>query len=89
LQKIKADFYITKLVHNAEEGMVHHTTHPSLEHAVMRSHCTFANGLKWVRGRSHSPSSCRKNKSLAEARNLFAGSQVVTHGMLRVLIPGV
>ena len=54
----------------------------------MRSHCGLANGLEGVRGRSHSPSSWRKGKSLAEARNLFAGSQVVTHGMLRVLIPG-
>jgi hypothetical protein len=44
--------------------------------------------LERVRGRSHSPSSWRKSKSLAEARNLFAGSLGVTHDMLRVFIPG-
>jgi hypothetical protein len=45
--------------------------------------------LERVGGRSHSPSSWRKGKSLAEARNLFAGSQVVTHGRLRAFAPGL
>jgi hypothetical protein len=45
--------------------------------------------LEWVRGCSHSVSGWRKSKSLAEARNLFAGPQLVIHSRLRVLVPGL
>jgi hypothetical protein len=38
----------------------------------------------WL-GRSHCVSGWRKSKSLAEARNLFAGPQRVIHGMLLIL----
>ena len=43
----------------------------------MRSHCKLANGLERVGGSSHSALAWRKSKSLAEARNLFAGPQRV------------
>ena len=79
IQTHPQEFFEVKLAYNSSQpGARGHAPH-----------CGLANGLERVRGRSHSPSSWRKSKSLAEARNLFAGSQVVTHGRLRAFASGL
>jgi hypothetical protein len=69
---------------NEERSRNDRSTAPSLESAAMLRIA----GLERVHGRSLSPSSWRKGKSLAEARNLFTGPQLVIHGRLRAFAPG-
>ena len=70
-------------------GVIHHITTAYLGPADMLRIAGPQMALEWVRGRSHCHSGWRKSKSLAKARNLFAGPQGVLHGRLRAFAPGL